>query len=163
MINEQLKIYEENERYLCYKLFQHIPTIRDYYFTNGKIAFDTIITLENETKILGEVKVRQFEANKYPDYILEVSKLISLIKRHKEKGTDLIYYFNFFDGKKPEIKEWIIFNLTPRIMNWKVNKPKIEKRWMNEATFVSNHKIQKEVIMLQFNPETDMRGFLALN
>lgn len=160
-----LKNYEKTERYLAERLFSHIPTINTYMFTEGKICYDTIITLNNGSRILGEIKVRSCEANQFPDYILQVDKLINLIKRAKLNGFELIYYINFFNNDKTStMKDFIIFDLTPRIQEWKVNRPIVIKKYMNDATFKSKtYKVEKEVIMLKYDEKTDMRGTFCLN
>ena len=162
-MSQTLKIYEQNERILADKLFQLFDTIQDYYFTQGKICYDTVITLKNGTTILGEMKVRNFKADKYPDYILQVDKLLALINKAKNKGH-LIYYINFFESETTGMKDFIIFNLSARIPEWKVNKPVVVKKWMNDATFKSTeYKVTKEVIMLQYDETKDMRGSFSIN
>jgi hypothetical protein len=151
------------ERHLAEELFKLIPTIKEYTFTEGRVCYDTIITLNNDKKILGEIKVRSFQINKYPDYILEGSKLISLINRKKKDGFDLIYYINFFTNKD-KLYDFIVFDLTARIKTWKINKPIITKMWMNAETHLSTTiKVPKEVILLKYDPEMDCKGILPLN
>ena len=161
---EKLEKFEKNERLLATRLFDHIPTIKSYEFTSGKIAYDTSIELQNGMKILGEIKVRNFDVDAYPTYILQVDKLVSLIKRAKTNGYDLIYYLNFFNNPNPTLRSFIVFNLSKRIEIWKVEKPKVEIRYMNAATFASTtYKIPKEVIMLSYDPNMDWKGAFVLN
>jgi len=164
VITQNLINYEKNERYLADKLFQHIPTIENVEYTSGHICYDAIITLKNQTKIISEFKVRSFEANKYPDYILQVDKLVNLTKRKKQNNYDMIYYINFFQGKDKTNIEFIIFNLSGRKEQWQQNKPIIKKMWMNAETHKSTtFKVEKQVILLQYDEKIDMRGNFILN
>jgi hypothetical protein len=155
--------YEKTERYLAKKLLDKIKNVEDYWFTKGRVCYDIEILLKNEKMILGEVKVRNFKIDAYPDYILQVDKLISLINTAIKKKSDLIYYINFFDSDKPEQEDFIVFNLMPRIQEWKTNKPIIVKKMMNSETCVStDYKIIKQVILLTYNPKIDMKGTFNL-
>jgi hypothetical protein len=153
-----LQQYEKNERILATKLFSLIPTIKAYEFTEGRICYDTIIHLENGNTILGEIKVRNCEFETYPDYILEVMKFKSLCKRMKDNNYNLLYYINFFNNEKEELKDFVVFNLSARIKEWQVTLPTIQHKWMNEVTFKSNHKVQKEVLMLKYDKNKDWFG-----
>ena len=162
-MSQTLNAYESKERFLAQKLFNCIPTIREYQFSTGHVAYDTIISLKDNTTILGEIKVRQFDVNNYSTYILQVDKLISLCNRAKKSNFDRIYYINFFESGERN-PDFIIFNLTPRIKEWQTNKPIIETKWMNAETYKSTvNKIPKQVIMLYYQPEFDCRGILAIN
>lgn len=163
-MTQNLINYEKNERYLADKLFQHISSIEKVEYTSGHICYDAIITLKDQTKIISEFKVRNFEANKYPDYILQVDKLINLSKRKKQNNYDMIYYINFFQGKDKTNIEFIVFNLTGRKEQWNKNKPIVKKMWMNAETHKSRtFKVEKEVILLQYDKDIDMRGNFILN
>ena len=160
---ESLNNYEINERKLADELFKLIPTIESVEYTQGRICYDCLIKMKNQKTVLGEIKVRNIEINKYPDYILEVSKLISLINKYKKLGSDRIYYINFFSNKIEGIKDFIVFDLTARMKVWKENKPKIYKKYMNKVTYISNEKVCKEVIMLQYDEKIDMKGIMNCN
>jgi len=164
MSNQSLLTYTDNEKYLTSALFNHFETIENYEFTTGNVCYDVIVNLKNGTKIMGEIKVRDFELDKYPDYILQVDKLINLGKRAKELGFHKIYYINFFKTQTPAIKEFIIFNLSARIKLWKVTPPIVQEKYMNAATFQSkSYKVPKKVIMLKYEEEMDSKGTLSLN
>lgn len=162
-MNKILADYERNERILLNKLLSNFDTVEDYYFTNGKVCYDGEIIMKDGRKILAEVKVRNFEINTYPDYILQVDKLISLCKKATAKKNDSIYYINFFKTTEAYRQDFIVFNLMPRIKEWKINKPIIVKKWMNAETYKSNYKIEKEVILLEFDKTKDMKGSFNLN
>jgi hypothetical protein len=156
--------YKTKERKYAEELFKIMPDIKSYTFTEGKICYDTEIILNNDVKILGEIKIRQFDIHKYDSYILEVAKLISLIKKYKKMGSDRIYYINFFKGEYDGIKTFIIFDLTPRIEIWKTIRPKIYKKYMNRETFKSTEdKISKDVILLEYDCNIDCQGILSVN
>lgn len=156
--------YESNERTLLDKLLSQYETIEDYWFTKGKICYDTIIVMKTGLKNIGECKVRNFKRNKYPDYILEKQKLISLINRCVKEKYHKILYINFFDSDNPYRKDFIIFDITARIPFWKEHPPVVKKMWMNEATYLSKtHKVEKEVILLQYNERYDVLGDIGLN
>lgn len=163
-MNQKLIAFEKNERTLAARLFSHIPTIKGYTFSEGKLCWDAIITLDDDRKVLSEFKVRNFEADKYPDYILEVAKLVNLINKTKENGYDLLYYINFFENSNPALKDFIIFNLSERIKVWKVKPPQTIFKSMNKATFMSIYdKCEKEVIMLSYDEKIDCRGIITMN
>ena len=163
-MNETLNKFEQNERFWAEQLFKIFPNIKEYQFTNGRICYDVIITLHNTKTILGEIKVRNIKIDKYDDYILEASKLVSLIKKYKKLNNDKIYYINFFNNEYEGIKDFIIFDLSARLADWKINKPIITKKWMNAETYKSrDNKIEKEVILLKYNDKIDCKGLLSLN
>jgi len=162
-VDSKLLCYEKNERYLADKLFSSINTIEEYSFSSGKVCYDFIVKLKSGIKILGEIKVRNFKIDKYDDYILEVDKLVRLINVMKKYNFDRIYYINFFETDYEIAKDFIIFNLTERLKEWKVNKPKIEKRLMNYETYKSTDvKVFKDVIMLKYIDNIDARGIIML-
>lgn len=152
-----------NERLLMEKLFSKIPSIESWQFTQGRICYDAIVKTNKNETILVETKVRAIERDKYEDYILEVQKLIGLLKRKKDNGYDKIYYCNFFKTEKSEMQEFIIFDLTPRIEQWKLIPPDVIFKYMNKATFLGDNKTLKEVIMLRYDDKTDCKGIFALN
>lgn len=152
------------ERLLGTHLFKNIPTIKSYYFSTGHTCFDGVITTIKETNILFEIKVRQFDINKYDTYILEVDKLLNLIKKAKKNSFKIIYYINFFKNEETGLYDFLIFNLTERIRRWKTVKPLVERRWMNAQTYLSTtNKVLKEVIMLKYEPEIDGKGNFSAN
>lgn len=163
-MNANLKMYEANERLLADKLLKDVDSIEDYFFTSGKVCNDIEIVMKDSRKIIGEVKVRNFKSDKYPDYILEVGKLISLCKKAKAKGSKEIMYFNFFKTDNPETMDFIVFNLTPRIQDWQINKPLIIHMYMNQCTYLSlTKKVEKQIIMLRYDENIDKRGTISLN
>lgn len=163
-MNENLQNFERLERKLGAQLFKGISTIKSYYFTEGCVCFDGVITSDNDTTILFEIKVRQFDIDKYDSYILQVDKLKNLIKKSEKNNFDRIYYINFFKNETTGLYDFIIFNLSERIKEWKINKPEVQVRWMNAATFKSTtDKIQKEVIMLKYDSKIDGKGNFSAN
>jgi hypothetical protein len=133
-------------------------------FTENNECYDTLITLENGTKIIGEIKVRNFATTAYPDYILEVDKLVNIIKRKQTIDYDLIYYINFFHNQDKEVlKDFIVFNLSKRIEAWKIKPADVQYKWMNACTRLSTtQKVKKEVIMLAYDSEIDWQGTITL-
>lgn len=163
-MTQTLKNYEKNERYLATRLFAHFNTIKEYSFTEGHICYDFLIKLIDDKTIIGEIKVRNFKTDKYPDYILQVDKLIGLIKRATRNNYDKIYYVNFFKSEDNTRKEFIIFDLTVRIKEWKVNRPTVKRMLMNAETHKSTEvKVFKDVILLKYDENIDMRGNFSLN
>jgi hypothetical protein len=162
-VNENLKNYESNERYLAKKLFQFMSNIKQYTFTEGHICYDTIITTQDDKQILGEIKVRSCEIDEYPDYILEVNKVINLIKKKKLNNYDSIYYINFFQNKNNALIDFIVFNLYERAKTWKTVKPIIIKKWMNAETYLSkSNKVEKQIMLLKYDEKIDMKGTFVL-
>jgi len=157
--------YVRNERYLGEKLFTQMgPGIEEFSFTQGRECYDASIYMKNGTKIIGEIKVRDMVVDKYPDYFLEVQKLQNLIKKCNSVKYHKIYYINFFNNENPYMKDFIVFDLTPRLWEWKTNPPKVENLWMNAATFKSRtQKMSKAVIRLKFDERYDMKSSIFLN
>jgi hypothetical protein len=145
------------------KLFSIIPSITNYTFTEGRICYDAIVNTDKNETILVETKVRNIEIDKYDEYILELQKLISLINRKKKNNYNKIYYINFFPHENSAMQQFIIFDLTPRIEDWKLIQPEIIKKYMNKATCDGDDKVVKEIIMLRYNDKTDCKGIFALN
>lgn len=163
-MKEKLKKYEARERELTDTLFRTIGTIKSYTFTQGRICYDGHFTTVNDTNVLFEVKVRDFEVNKYPDFILQTDKLLNLIKRSKTMGIGHIYYINYFKTSDPTIFSYIVFNLTARIEEWKKTKVPVIKKYMNNETYKSTtYKVEKAVVMLKFNSNIDQQGHFNLN
>lgn len=152
------------ERLLTNKLLKNFNTIKDFYFTEGNVCFDCLVNMISGIKIIGEVKVRSFEINKYDDYIIEVAKLIRLMKKREQNEYDKICYINFFEHPKKTLKDFIVFNLSERIKEWKNKKPEVKKMWMNETTYLSKtKKVEKEVIMLKYDEKIDCKGTININ
>jgi len=162
-MNAKLAEYEHNERYLTGKLLKKYDNIDNYKFTSGKICFDTELFFKNGVKALAETKVRSFEMNRYSDYILQANKLVALIKKAQKRGSDAIFYINFFESDNPGVKDFIIFDLTSRIQEWKINRPQVKRMYMNAVTYLGNQKIEKEVIMLRYDESIDRKGQISLN
>jgi len=162
-MNAKLAEYEHNERYLTGKLLMKYDNIDNYKFTSGKICFDTELFFKNGVKALAETKVRSFEMNRYSDYILQANKLVALIKKAQKRGSDAIFYINFFESDNPGVKDFIIFDLTSRIQEWKINRPQVKRMYMNAVTYLGNQKIEKEVIMLRYDESIDRKGQISLN
>jgi len=90
--NQKLINYEKDERELTDKLLSHIPSVESVEYTKGRIAYDAIITLKNNKKILTEVKVRNCFIETYPNYVLQVDKLVSLLKYKIKNGYEMILF-----------------------------------------------------------------------
>lgn len=159
MSKQKLAEYENKERSLATQfIYSFSDKIKQAKFTppNSYSTWDMWYSTWNEpdASIIGEVKVRSFEYTKYPDYILQVDKLKNLIKQMKLGHK--IQYLNFFlnqDG----YYDLIVFNLTKRVEQWKKDGhiPTQIKR-MAAATFKSKYeRVDKEVVMLQFDPSID--------
>ena len=162
-MNQKLAEYEYNERLLTGKLLKRYDNIDKFKFTSGRICFDTEIHFRNGVKALMETKVRTFEIDRYEDYILQVDKLKSLIKKAQKKGSNAIFYVNFFNSDNPGVKDFIIFDLTSRIQEWKTKRPQVKRMYMNAVTYLGNQKIEKEVIMLRYDENIDRKGQISLN
>lgn len=156
---------EQKERYLSNRLFSHIPSIERVEYTSGRITYDAIVFLNNNKKVITEVKVRDCFIKTYPNYILQEDKLINLIKHKVKNNCDFIYYINYF--KNPDndnLMDCIVFDIGTRVIKWKNNKPEIKLMWMNEETYVNNpHKVQKRIILLYYDEKMDMKVTFSIN
>jgi hypothetical protein len=162
---KSLSDYEFNERFYTDKLISHLPNIESVEYTSGRIAYDAIITLKNQKKILTEVKVRDCYISTYSDYIIQVDKVINLIK-YKVKGNyEFVYYINYFkNAENSNSIDCIVFNLGKRLLEWKTNPPKIHLMWMPNETYKSrSYKVQKEVVLLNYDETKDMKCNFSLN
>lgn len=154
-----LNKYEENERILANNFFEYYKDkIYTHQFTPPKERkpYDGTyrVNIEDPSTFF-EIKVRDFEFGKYPDYILEMKKLMSLSKIY-DKGFS-VEYWNFFNNKNSY--DLIIFNLDYRINLWrKQGKSIIKKKWMNIRTFQSKQlKTLKDVVMLKYDNKIDLK------
>jgi hypothetical protein len=158
MSKENLNRYERNERALAAQMFNTFnKTIKAYKFTSGKICYDGYyITDDNDKEVIFEIKVRNTQIDQYPDYILQADKANNLSKWHN-KGHQ-VKYINFFKNENGQY-DAIIFDLSYRIELWRKQgyENVIEYKWMNNATYISNQKIQKPVIMIKYDPTIDMK------
>lgn len=156
--------YELRERALTSQLFDNLPWIKSYSFTSGPVFYDGIAISQDDRKAIFEIKVRDFPIDKYPDYFLEVAKFRNLYSGAERTGHKLLY-INYFITDEPDKWEYIVFNLSRRIDEWKVNgAPATERIRMNRRTFVStNDKIYKDVIRLSYEPEKDRKGWVYYN
>jgi len=159
MPNQKLSKYEKHERDLGTYFIHSFPKeIKQAAFTppNSYSTWDMWYSTweQPDVSIINEIKVRNFEYTKYPDYILEVGKIKNLMKMYKQGKP--INYINFFKNKKG-FYDCIVFNLSARVKKWKKDNhiPTIIKS-MNAATFKSKYdKVEKEVVMLSFDPTMD--------
>lgn len=156
--------YELRERALTVQLFDNLPWIKSYSFTSGPVFYDGIAVSQDDRKAIFEIKVRSFGINAYPDYFLEVAKFKNLYAGAERTGHKLLY-INYFITEEPDRWEYIVFNLSRRIEEWKVKgSPVIEKVRMNAKTFVSKtEKIYKEIIRLEYEPDKDRKGWVYYN
>jgi hypothetical protein len=153
---ESLSTYENQERFLAYKLLTTSPNIKEIYFTkpNSRTPYDGIYIKYDGTRILFEIKVRSFELDTYPDYILERGKLQNLIKQI-ERGYN-VAYINIFPTSNRDVYSAILFDLNARYARWKKYGISYVQRWMNTATFKStSKKSSKEVVMLKYEDVWD--------
>jgi hypothetical protein len=159
MSKQKLSKYEKKERELGQQFLYSFPDkIRQAAFTppNSYSIYDgwyTTIT-EPDVSTCFEIKVRDFEYTKYPDYIIEEGKLRNLAKLYKEGKH--IKYINFFK-KEDGFYDCIVFDLDKRLVKWKEEGHiPTQVRKMNAATFKSKYdKVEKTVIMLAYDPSID--------
>lgn len=161
MSKKKLSQYENHERSLGKQFVYSFPTkIKLAAFTepNSYCTYDGWYSTwtEPDASVCFEIKVRDFEYSKYPDYILEAGKLKNLLKLHKQGHH--VYYMNFFKNNDG-FYDLIMFNISARVPKWKEmgRVPTVIKS-MNAATFKSKYdKVDKEVIMLEFDETIDTR------
>lgn len=160
MSYDKLKKFTDNEKKMMMQFFDTFGgNIENYEFTYGNCSWDGQFQ-DNIYKIptVFETKVRNFNLHKYDTYIIEAQKLNNLAKHHNQGKK--VKYFNFFKSKNGTY-DLIIFNLSERIERWRENNTPIEeiieKKWMNSATYRSKEKVEKEVIMLEFDSSIDMK------
>jgi len=158
-MNQRLSKFEKHERKLgtCF-LMSFTNEINHAVFTNpnSHSFYDGwYTTFKNpDVSTCFEIKVRNFEYTKYPDYILEAGKLRNLLKLHEEGKT--ILYMNFFKNDKG-FYDCIVFNLSKRVPKWiKDGRIPTINKLMNAETFKSRYnKVEKQVVMLQYDPSID--------
>ena len=160
MPNKKLSKYEKHERKLGTLFLHSFPNeIKQAKFTepNSYSTYDGwyATRLQPDASVCFEIKVRDFEYTKYPDYILESGKLKNLLKLHTQGHR--VLYMNFFKNDKGYY-DLIIFDLSKRVPDWKeFGCPTVIKK-MNAATFKSKYdKVDKEVIMLKYDDRYDVK------
>jgi len=161
---QNLAEYELRERELTVQLFDSLSWIKSYSFTSGPVFYDGIAISQDDRKAIFEIKVRNFPIDKYPDYFLEVSKFKNLYAGAERTGHKLLY-INYFITDDPGRWDYVVFNLSRRIEEWKITgAPATERIRMNRKTFVSTYdKIYKDVIRLSYEQEKDRKGWVYYN
>jgi hypothetical protein len=160
---QELDKYQTMERLLTGCLLSRFKNIQSYQLVNARLCYDAYMKMNDRTYLI-EVKVRQFEIDKYDSYFLEMAKLNNL-QTSAKAGNLGILYINYFKTEDPEIYDYIIFNMDARFKEWaKGNTPAIQTISMNERTFVStDSKIPKFVIQLKYEKNKDKKGTITLN
>jgi len=124
--------------------------IIDYLLKGGKNIVtdemsinDILFEFEQDKWMIGEIKCREHNHNRYPDWILEKDKKDSLFKLAEKYDDKLVLYFNYFTDDT-----LVVWDLQEVFKKEK----KLEKRWMNKHSDPSfkhyNEKVLKDVYML---------------
>lgn len=157
---QKLNKYEKAERELgtlfCYSFADKIKQAA-HTPPNSYATYDMWYCTfkEPDVSTIVEIKVRNFDVDKYDSFIIEKNKLKNLLKQVKEGKHSI--YLNFFKNENGYY-DAIAFDVEKRIPEWKVNGLPIENKWMNSATFRSTtKKVEKEVIMLRYNEKYDTK------
>ena len=160
MANKRLNKFEKHERSLGEQFIYSFPNeIKQARFTepNSYAKYDGWYATwkQPDSSVCFEIKVRDFEYTKYPDYIIEVNKLKNLLKLSKDGSK--VLYMNFFKNDKG-FYDLIVFDLTARVPMWAKGGIPKEVRMMNEATFKSKYKkVEKEIVMLEYIERIDTK------
>lgn len=160
MSRERLNQYEKAERTLGTQFFnQFYDKIDCYQFTppNSRKGYDgTYKAINADSSTFFEIKVRNIKMDSYPDYILQADKANALSKWHNQ-GYEL-KYINFFINDSGTY-DAIVFDLNYRIEQWRKMGMEnvLQDMWMNNATYISNDKVSKKVIMLKYDPMIDTK------
>lgn len=153
-----LNFYENQERTLTKGFFdQKGFTLYNFTEPGSKRGWDgTYKLFERDTSTFFEVKTRNFPVSKYPDYILEARKALSLSNWHNKGFTT--NYFNFFINSDGTY-DLIIFNIQCRINLWRQQGEEkvIVWRWLPEFTYKKSNKIQKAIILIKYDPLIDLK------
>lgn len=162
-MHNNLQKFTDNERNLMTQFFKTFDeNVEAYQFTEGNVFYDYhYITNVSDPSIFGEIKVRSFPIEKYPDYIIELQKLNNLTRLVND-GFD-VQCANFFKNQNGTY-DLIVFNIPYRVQLYReMGYEKVVKQmWMNETTFKSrSKKMMKDVILLKFDPmiDTKFEGF----
>ena len=162
----KLAEYETQERFLASKLFSSNKGISEYSFTSGRIFYDGIAVSTDGRKAIFEIKVRSFGIHSFNNYFLEIAKFKNLYEAGERTGNTILY-INFFKTEDPDRWDYLVFNITKRVEEWKVKgSPAIERVRMNAKTFVSKtDKIYKDIIRLEYEEDKDKTGsvFCSIN
>jgi hypothetical protein len=154
---EQIEPYENAERALTEQVY-NIFNVEYFNFSNpdARRPWDSTYKLkESDPSIFVEVKVRNFNINKYEDFILETAKLKSLTKIQQQGNPT--EYWNFYRNDLG-FYDLIIFKLTKRINEWTVTRVPVQQKYMQYQTFTQNdNKVMKEIVMLKFERGNDAK------
>ena len=144
-----LNSYEIKERLLTRNLFYGSRLVSDLKFTEpGSFStYDGEFNF-NGTRVVFEVKCRDFSIDKFDSWIMQADKLRNLSKHECQT-----VYINYFTTPTEGCYSAILFNITKRLQAWKNNIP-YTTMTMNDATFKSRtKKIEKNVILLKYERE----------
>lgn len=159
MEDKSFKSYEKKERVLAKQYFEY-SNITEYTFEpDGNYATTDGDYVIDGKKVRFEIKVRNFEKDRFPTLILELKKAAQLLQYHKQgyKAT----YLNFFkeaDGTHTAIE----FDLSTRFKYWQhkgyknLRDVSITKSLPSYTAGSGGYFIDKEVIMLTPQPKVDI-------
>ena len=157
MSKQKMAHYEQNENTLMKQFIDSFKEITEHSFTTGRVAYDGWYkTSINDIPTVFEIKVRNTKIDQYPDYILQADKANSLAK-FVNKGYN-VKYINFFTNDTGTY-DCIVFDINYRTELWRKQGMEnvIEQKYMNAATYISNQKIAKNVIMLKYDDKIDSK------
>lgn len=152
-----LHYYESRERILTKQLLQELPNVKTIHFTTEEERkfYDGWYTTKDGHTVYFEVKVRDFEINKYNDWIMEEHKLNNLIKLSTQ---GLVLYINIFKTDREDEYSAILFSINGRLNEWDRNGIPVEEKYMAKQTFRGReNKCTKRVIMFRFEEGIDTK------
>jgi len=121
----------EQEGRELFKIFANQLNLQIIHFTKQSDCYD-VLFVSGGTEWLGEIKKRECNSNKYPDYILEKKKVDTIKLNFPSKK---IMYINFFDDTT---LLWDITNINQ----------KVHTKYLPKTTSGKNTKIKKEYYLL---------------
>lgn len=127
LTEEERTIQNEICENLGRKYLMQILTLKEgdkiVFSKNRWTTWDAILTQENGSVFVIEIKLRRCKSNSYPTFILEQSKYQSGINKAKEVGGQYLYV-NFFEDSKALI--------------WNVNSLKVNQDYYLDKTVTYN-------------------------
>jgi hypothetical protein len=148
--NAILKHFDIKEKIFIKPLKQY-ALLDGWFIGNGKFGAP-------DREIIYKVYVRRNSIDKYPSIMIE-SNIVQALRKEWINGL-IPFYFNVFPTDKTRYKNAIIFNLLSRFEDWEQNGYPFKKVLAPEYTIGGYGKsIDKDVIYLDFNKETDLKMF----
>jgi len=132
-----------NDRYNT-KLIEESPI--------GSYDYNDFVILSGRTHIMGEIKIRDIEVNKYPTAVLELSKVNNLMEKfrdyYKMGKTNKLYYYAAY----PKSRTILVFDImnTPSTLTYEMAPRTTASFSTYEQKAMVNYNISDAITIINY-------------